>query len=75
MEDGRILDITDNASERDLRKIMVGRKNWLFFGGEQGRKVNPYLMTIVNICKEVGGHPLLYLRDVMRQMEFEGNYG
>ena len=70
LKDGRILDITSNASERDLRKIVVGRKNWLFFGGEQGRKVNPSLMTIVNTCKEVGVNPLLYLTDVMRQIQF-----
>ena len=45
-----------------------------FFGGagddrgEQGRKVNPYLMTIGNPCKEVGGHPLL-LEDFSATME------
>jgi transposase len=35
LEDG-VLDIDNNAAERALRRVAVGRKNWLFAGSDAG---------------------------------------
>jgi hypothetical protein len=66
LEDGRIRDITNNGAERALRSIVVGRKNWLFFGDEEGARLGPILMSLVQSCKELGINPLLYLVDVLK---------
>jgi len=36
-EDGN-LSIDNNATERDIRGVAVGRNNWMFFGSDQGGK-------------------------------------
>ena len=33
--DGRITDITNNAAERALRRVAIGRKNWMNIGIEE----------------------------------------
>lgn len=66
LEDGRITDITNNAAERALRGLVVGRKNWLFFGSEEGARLGAVLMSLVQSCKELGINPLLYLASVLR---------
>jgi len=66
LEDGRIRDITNNGCERALRAVVLGRKNWLWFGSEEGAKNSTILMSLVQSCKELGINPLVYLRDVLR---------
>src|SRR5690606_40025676 len=36
LEDGRIREVSNSGCERALRAVVVGRKNWLFFGSEEG---------------------------------------
>ena len=36
LSDGRIREISNNGCERALRAVVVGRKNWLFFGSGEG---------------------------------------
>ena len=69
LEDGRIRDITNNASERALRSVVLGRKNWLFFGSEEGARRGSILMGLVQTCRDLGVNPLEYLRDVMQQIQ------
>lgn len=66
LADGRIRDITNNGAERALRSIVIGRKNWLFFGDEEGARLGPILMSLVQSCKELAINPLLYLTDVLK---------
>jgi transposase len=40
LEDGRVC-ITNNAAERGLRGIALGRKSWLFAGSDRGGKGRP----------------------------------
>lgn len=63
-EDGR-LDIDNNAAERALRAIAVGRKNWIFFGNERGGKTAAVMYSLIATCKEHGIDPRTYLRDVL----------
>ena len=63
-EDGR-LSIDNNASERSLRSIAVGRKNWVFFGNERGGKAAAVMYSLIATCKEHDVDPRTYLRDVL----------
>ncbi len=63
-EDGR-LSIDNNASERSLRTVAVGRKNWIFFGNERGGKAAAVMYSLIATCKEHDVDPRTYLRDVL----------
>lgn len=64
LEDGR-LDIDNNRAERGLRMVAVGRKNWMFFGGDAGGRWAAIHYTLIASCKENGVEPFAYLRDVL----------
>jgi transposase len=59
------LEIDNNAAERALRPVAVGRKNWLFAGSLEAGKRAATLMTLVGTCKLNGIDPFAYLRDVL----------
>jgi transposase len=63
-EDGR-LSIDNNAAERALRAIAVGRKNWIFFGNARGGETAAVIYSLIATCKEQGVDPRTYLRDVL----------
>lgn len=62
------LDIDNNAAERALRGIAVGRKNWLFAGSDEGGKTAAVLYSIVATCKHLGIEPFGYLRDILARL-------
>jgi transposase len=59
------LAIDNNAAERALRCVAVGRKNWLFAGSAEAGCRAATLMTLVNTCKLQGIDPQIYLADVL----------
>jgi transposase len=63
-EDGR-LSIDNNAAERALRTVAVGRKNWIFFGNERGGQAAAVMYSLIATCKEHSIDPRTYLRDVL----------
>jgi transposase len=65
LTDGRIREISNNGCERALRATVIGRKNWYFFGNEEGADAAVVLMSLVQSCREHGINPLLYLRDAL----------
>jgi transposase len=64
MEDGRVA-IDNNAAERALRPIGVGRRNWLFAGADTGAETLARAMTIIETAKMNGLDPQAYLADVL----------
>jgi transposase len=64
LEDGRI-ELTNNAAERALRAVAVGRKNWMFAGSEDGARRAAVAYTIIGTCVLGGVDPFAYLRDVL----------
>ncbi len=64
LEDGRVA-IDNNAAERALRPIGVGRKNWLFAGADTGAETLARAMTIIETAKMNGLDPQAYLADVL----------
>ncbi len=68
--DGR-LEIDNNAAERAMRPIAVGRKNWLFFQTVGGGKAASILMSLIQTAEAVGVNVKLYLRDVLQRISTE----
>jgi transposase len=67
VDDGDLA-IDNNVSERALRKICVGRANWLFCGSDEGGRRAAILYSIVATCKEHGLDPWAYLSDVLARI-------
>ena len=67
VEDG-ILDIDNNAAERALRRVAIGRKNWLFAGSDEGGKRAAIVYTMIASCQRHGVEPFAYLRDVLARI-------
>lgn len=66
LEDGR-LEADNNAVERALRLVAVGRKNWLFAGSEEAADDAATFYTLVASCKELEIEPWGYLREVIKR--------
>ena len=66
-EDGD-LPIDNNAVERMLKLIALGRKNWMFAGSERGGHTAAVLFTLVSSAKRHGLNTWAYLRDVLWQL-------
>jgi transposase len=73
LEDGDLA-IDNNVSERALRKIVVGRANWLFCGNDEGGRRAAILYSIVATCKEHGIDPWEYLADVLARIPTHPNH-
>ncbi|MCZ7681527.1 MAG: IS66 family transposase [Sandaracinaceae bacterium] len=65
LEDGR-LKLDNNASERALRRIAIGRKNWLFVGSDIHAVSTANLMSMIASAKLHDLDPEEYLRDIFR---------
>ena len=62
------LEIDNNAAERALRPVAVGRKNYLFFGSDVGGETAAVLYSLVQTCRRLGVEPWRYLRDVLGRL-------
>ena len=67
LEDGRVA-MDNNAAERALRPIGIGRKNWLFAGADTGAETLARAMTIIESAKMNGLDPQAYLADVLQRI-------
>lgn len=59
------LAIDNNAAERALRPIAVGRNNWLFVGSATGGQTAAILFSFTSTCRRLNLDPFSYLRDVL----------
>ena len=60
--------IDNNVAERAVRPLAVGRKNWLFIGGDGGLPSAAVLMSMCASAKRHGLNPWAYLTDVLTQL-------
>ena len=65
--DGR-LDICNNAAERAIRPLALGRKNWLFAGSDSGGERAAKMYTLIETAKLNGLDPEAYLRAVITRI-------
>jgi transposase len=62
------LEIDNNAAERSLRGVAVGRKNWMFFGSDNGGRTAAILTSFTTTCKRLDIDPWVYLRDIFARI-------
>jgi transposase len=67
LDDGRIC-LTNNAAERALRGIALGRKAWLFAGSERGGERAALMYTLIQTAKLNGVDPHTWLADVLARI-------
>ena len=63
--DHGFLELDNNAAERSMRPIALGRKNYLFMGSEGGGKAAAIAYTLVETAKLNGVDPQAWLTDVL----------
>ena len=59
----------NNQSERELRLIALGRKNYLFVGHEEAGHRTAILMSLITTCKRHDVNPTAYLADVLIRVQ------
>ena len=64
LEDGKI-EIDNNAAERAMRSVALGRKNWMFAGSDNGGNTAATFYTIIETAKLNNVNPWLYLSKVL----------
>ena len=64
LEDGD-LSIDNNAAERAMKPVAIGRKNWLFVGSPRAGRRAAILMSLIASCKTNHVEPWTWLRDVL----------
>lgn len=67
LSDGKI-EIDNNAAERAMRSVALGRKNWIFAGSDAGGETAASIYTITETAKLNGVNPWLYLRHVLAKI-------
>ncbi len=67
LDDGRIC-LTNNAAERALRGIALGRKSWLFAGSERGGERAAAMYTLIVTAKMNDIDPQAWLADVLARL-------
>lgn len=67
MENG-IWNIDNNAAERTMKPIVLGRKNYMACGSHKGAEHAALLYTLIESCKLAGVKPVQYLEDVLRRL-------
>ncbi len=67
LDDGRIC-ITNNAAERALRCVPLGRKAWLFCGSDRGGQRAAVLYTLIQTARLNNVDPHAWLADVLARI-------
>jgi hypothetical protein len=67
VDDGR-LEIDNNAAERALRAVALGRKNYLFAGSDRGGESAAAIYSLIGTAKLNGIDPEFYLRNVLSRI-------
>ncbi|HVT26536.1 MAG TPA: IS66 family transposase [Lacipirellulaceae bacterium] len=66
--DDGLLEIDNNAAERSLRTVALGRKNYLFCGSDDGGVRAAAIYSLIGTAKLNGLDPEAYLRDVLSRI-------
>jgi hypothetical protein len=63
-----IADLDNNAIERQMKQIAIGRKNYYFAGSHEGAKRAAVLYSLLGTCRLNKVNPWEWLRDVLRRV-------
>ena len=67
LDDGRIC-MSNNAAERTVRGVAVGRRNWTFCGSDSGGRRAAAIYTLIETCKLCGVDPRAWLADILARL-------
>src|SRR6516164_4271231 len=67
LDDGRIC-LSNNAAERALRGIALGRRNWTFAGSQRGADRAAVMLTMITTCRLNDVDPKAWLADVLARI-------
>ena len=67
LRDGRVC-LSNNAAERGLRGIALGRKSWLFCGSDRGGQRAAAMYSLIVTCKMNAVDPQAWLTDVLSRI-------
>jgi hypothetical protein len=62
------LAIDNNIAEREMKRIAIGRKNWLTVGSPRGGQTAAVLFSFTSTCQRLGVEPWAYLQDVLTRL-------
>lgn len=62
------LAIDNNVAEREMKRVAIGRKNFLFAGSDKGGQTAAVLFSFTSSCQRHGIDPFAYLRDVLERL-------
>jgi transposase len=62
------LAIDNNVAEREMKRIAIGRKNWLTVGSPRGGQTAAVLFSFTSTCQRLGVEPWAYLQDVLTHL-------
>lgn len=62
------VEIDNNATENAIRPTAVGKKNWLFVGGEDTGERSAVTYTLIESAKRHGHEPYAYFKDVLERL-------
>jgi len=68
LDDGKI-EIDNNAAERAMRPIAIGRKNWMFAGSDNGGESAAAIFSLIETAKLNGINPQKYLTAVLAKIQ------
>ncbi|EJX0850395.1 transposase, partial [Salmonella enterica] len=63
--DDGLAEADNNAAERALRAICLGKKNYIFFGSDHGGERGALLYELIGTCRLNGIDPEAYLRYIL----------
>jgi transposase len=69
LDDGRVC-LTNNAAERALRGVALGRKSWLFAGSERGGDRAAFMYSLIVTAKMNDVDPQAWLADVLARLPY-----
>jgi len=67
LEDGRLC-MSNNAAERELRTVALGRKNWTFAGSDEGGRRAAAIYSLIATAKLNDIDPQAWLADVLARL-------
>ena len=67
LDDGRLC-MSNNAAERELRGVAVGRRNWTFAGSDEGGRRAAAIYTLIQTAKLNDIDPQAWLADVLARL-------
>lgn len=62
------LEIDNNYSEREVKPIALGRKNYLFTGSQRGGEATATLYSVIESAKANNLNVYDYLKDVLQRL-------